>query len=994
VLFVKVSPRRKLVAVAVVAALGLVAGGLALREASPGPTASALPVSELDFQPVAVRAEGSQPALALSGVVKDPSGAPVANAQVSLAASGQQALTQARCAVCGEPLLSCRAPETARTIHALLEAHRGELGAALTTTTDAAGRFKFEGLSGISFTVWASATGLGDAVHERAAPGDPVELFLPAARGLHGVLRDEAGQPIAGTVRVVSRRLARVVEVAAGGDGAFAFSGLGEGPFFLQGSAPGRLPSSRSQVEAGGQEVSVVLPSPRRLEVRLLDGQTSVEGTVALQGDHLAREVPAPRGLGVVDGLYPGELVVHGVAGALASAPQRVTLVGPVTRLSLQLERAGRVLLTVVDEAGQPVPEPTVELLTRTGQPVAKKRLKTGELGVLGPVAQGEYQVRAIAEGHHPVTLPAQVRGGAELALELVLPRGTLISGRVIDEYGRAAPGVSVLVVPTGDSVLSDAEGKFRAAVPSPGLYTLQAHHSDWGGGEVKVSAPRSGVDLQLEAKGGAQITVTVDGRRVEGAHAMLYHQTGNYRSDRPSGADGVVLMRGLPPDTYLLVATHPDFLPSERQSITLQDGQMLQVAAALKPGAAITGQVVDTTGVPVPSVLVSVTPRGAEPATTDSQGSFRLSPLRPKATYALRVTQRGFEQADRTLATPGGEPVRLVVKRQPVFRGRVLGEGQALKSFRVDDFEVTAADGRFELPLPATEERVIVSVEAPGFEPQSVDRPNAPELGDFDLRRAPLVTGMVREEAGGPVDEAVVTCDACEQSVLSDADGRFSLGRPALQKEFKVIARKGRRAASQMVTDGATSGVELVLKPGVQLSGTAYLPDGHPAAGVEISGVQVDRSEPVSVVTGADGSYALEVTPGIWRFVLQTPGFHDTSGDPPAVILDVEGTQTSLDFGPTPGLASLTVRVAPQPGYALWLVQGELKAVGNPPMELLHAPWAQLVYQPRVERVSFGGLLPGRYTLVWASFHAGSPTGPTVVPVDVPSAGELTLVR
>jgi hypothetical protein len=985
-------PRTRLLVVLGIAAM--VALGVWLRLA---PADRAAPASNTvppaAFARVEVLASGAQPALTLSGVVKDPRGVPVPGAQVSLASSGQQSLTQARCAVCGEALLSCRAPETARSVHALLEARQGELTSALTQTSDACGRFRFEGLSGISFTVWATAPGLGEGVRERAAPGETVELFLPLPRSLAGVLKDEAGQPVSGTVRAVSRRVARVTQVEAGTDGTFAFSGLGEGPFYLEASAPGRLPASRAQVEAGPQRVSLLLPSPRRLEVRLLEGQTPVEGVVLLQGDHLAREVAAPRGLGVVEALYPGELVVRAVAGALASAPQRVTLSAPVTRLTLQLERSGSVLVTVVDEAGQPVVEPTVELLTRAGDAIARRRLRTGEVGVLGPVALGDYRVRASADTYQPATLPAVLRAG-ELALEVALQRGTVISGRVIDEYGRAAPGVSVLVVPTSDSVVSDAEGKFRASVPSPGLYTLQAHHSDWGGGEVKVIAPRSGVDLQLEPRGGAEITVTVEGRRVEGAHAMLYHQTGNYRSDRPSGADGVVLMRGVPTDTYLLVATHPDFLPSDRQTVAIQEGPVVKATAVLKPGAAITGEVVDTTGVAVAGVPVAVSPRGAEAVTTDAAGRFRLSPLRPKATYAVRVVQRGFEQADRTLAIAGGEPVRLVVKRQPVFHGRVLGDGQPLRSFRVDEFEVTSADGRFELPLPATPDRVILTVEAPGFEPRTVDRPNTPDLGDLELKRAPLVTGVVRDEAGGPVAEAVVSCDACEQSVLSDDEGRFALGRPPLQKEFKVIARKGRRAATRIVTDNATTGVELVLKPGVQLTGTAYLPDGSPAAGVEIAGVHVDRSEPVSVVTGADGTYALEVTPGTWRFMLQTPGFQHTSGDPPATIVDVQGAQARLDFGPAPGLLALSVRIAPQQGYALWLVRGELGAVGNPPMELLHSPWAQLVYQPRVEQVTFGGLQPGRYTLVWASFHAASGTSPVVVPVDVPAGAELTLVR
>jgi hypothetical protein len=127
---------------------------------------------------------------------------------------------------------------------------------------------------------------------------------------------------------------------------------------------------------------------------------------------------------------------------------------------------------------------------------------------------------------------------------------------------------------------------------------------------------------------------------------------------------------------------------------------------------------VVDTLGVPVSGVPVSVVPRGAEPAVTDAQGQFTIAPLRPGVLYAIRVAQRGFDQQERVTSKPGGPAVRVVVRRQPVFRGRVLGDGQPLKNFRVDEHEVTSADGRFELPLPSTDDKVIIAVEAPGYEP------------------------------------------------------------------------------------------------------------------------------------------------------------------------------------------------------------------------------------------------------------------------------------
>lgn len=979
-----------------VLAVVAVAGGLWVwlwpgEPEAPAAVADTAPLP--DFAPVEVRATGAQQGLTLTGTVRDPQGAPIPNAEVSLASSSQQSLTVARCGICDELLLSCRAHETTRTVAALFDAHRGEQVAALTATSDAQGKFRFEQLAGTSFTVWARAPGFGEGVKERAAPGDPVELFLPAPRAIAGKLKDEVGQPVQGTVRVASHRLARPVEVQSAPDGSFEAAGLGEGPFYVVATAPAKLPVHRAQVEAGPEVVTLTLLAPRRLEVRLLSQGKAVDGVVLLNGDHLTRELGAKGGFLGVDGLYPDELLVSAVSGELSAPAQRVALTGPLTQVTLNLERGGRLAVSVVDEAEQPVTEPALELLTRAGELVQKKVLKTGELALLGPLAVGEYVLRTSADGYEPGRLPVTVKPG-ETPVVVTMPKGTLISGRVIDEYGRPAPGVSVLITPTGDTVLADAEGRFKASVPSPGLYVLHAHHSDWGGGDVDVTAPKTGVELQLEPKAGAEVTVTVDGRRVEGAHVVLLHSEGNYRSDRPSGADGVVLMRGLPPDTYTLVATHPDFLPSARQTFVLQDGQLLKVSAALQAGAGIEGQVVDTLGAPVPNASVTMTPRGAEPGVTDALGKFTLKPLRPKAVYALRVSERGYDQTDRVLASAGGEPVRIVVRRQPVFRGRVLADGQPLKSFRVDEHEVSSADGRFELPLPATEDRVIVTIEAPGFEPMMTDRPNSPDLGDFNLTRAPLVTGVVRDEGGGPVVDAVVTCDSCEQSVLTGADGRFALGKPPFQREFNLVAKKGRRTALKTVTEGATQGVELTLKAGVQLTGTAWLPDGRPAAGVEIAGVNVDRSEPVSVVTNADGTFSLEVSPGTYRLMLAIPGYQRLAEDPPAVIAEVTGPSTQLDLGPAPALGKLTVRVAPQPGFALWLVRGELPVLGDPPMELLRARYAQLVYQPRTDTVTFGGLTPGRYTLVWASFHAQSAGGPVKVPVDVPAQAEVSLVR
>jgi hypothetical protein len=986
--------RRLLVGLTVLVLVALVAlavGVWVLRtpvdsaETAPADPVAAVPT----FTPVEVRATNAQ-GLTLSGVVRSSDGQPLAGAAVFLASTEQQSLTSVRCGHCNELMLSCKARETAVLVEQLLDAKHGHQVAATTTRSDAAGRFRFEHLAGISFTVWGTAAGHGLGIKERAAPGDPVELYLPMERSFSGRLRNESGAGVVGVVRAVSRRLAEPVEVATDADGRFSFSGLGEGPFYVHGSAQGLLPAVRNEVQAGPEPVVLTLVAPRSLEVRLVTmDQKPVTGVVRLVADHLARDVPAKDGLAIISGLAPGSLMASATSGDLSAAPQSVTLASAVTRVTLVLEKGGRLAVTVLDEQAQPVPDPTVELLTTNGELIGKHRLRTGELAVLGPFGTGDYLVRAQAEGFATAQVPAKVVVG-ETPLEVTLSKGVLIAGRVIDEYGRAAPGVSVLISPLGDSAMSGPDGRFSHTVPSPGLYSLQAHHSDWGGGEVKVTAPKTDVELQLEPRAGCEITVMSAGRRIEGANVVMFTNEGNFRSDRVSGADGVVLMRGMPPNTYTLVATHPGFLPSERQTVKVDDGQLLRVNAELKPGASVTGQVVDTTGTAVANVSVSVVPRGSEPALTDSSGNFSLGPLRPTGVYALKVTQRGFDQPERVTGTAGGAPVKIVVKRQPIFRGRVLGDGQPLKRFRVDGHEVSSSDGSFELALAATDDRVVITIESPGFQPLITDRPNTPDLGQFNLKRTPQVTGVVREEGGGPVADAVVSCDSCEQSVMTTSDGRFALSRPPYQNEFHLVAKKGRRTATKVVVGDAAQGLELTLKPGVVLSGTAWLAEGRPASGVEISGLHVDRSEPVSVVTNADGTYSMEVPPGVYRFSLAGPGVPRISTDPLASVVEISGTSNRLDFGPVPGTGSVSVTLRPERGFALWLVRGELVGVGNPPMELMRSSWAQMLYQPTHERVTFTGIPPGRYTLVWSSFHAASETGPVLRRVDVPGTAEI----
>jgi protocatechuate 3,4-dioxygenase beta subunit len=951
-------------------------------------TARVLP----EFESVEV-SSGDSEGLALTGRVLDSAGRPVAGADVFLSASAQKTLTSVRCDACGQALLACPARESGLHALAFFEQARGFLQPKATVRTDAQGRFRFEHLAGVSFSVWARAPGFGAAMRERAAPGEPVELYLPPLRSISGQVVDGAGQALPGArVYAVSRKVPLPSEAVAGPEGSFTLSGLGEGPFYVLATAEGFLPEVQPLVEAGPQPVRLRLEPSRTLEVRVTRQGAPVTATVRLAADHLAREARAEGGVARFEGLYPDELVVSAEAGKLGAIPRTLTLSERLTQVTLELEDAGTLLVTVVDEAGQPVPSPELVLRTARGnQPIQSQKPSTGALVQFGPLAVGDYVLEGRAQGYRDAQLPARVKQG-ETVLELEMARATLIAGQVLDPYGRPAPNVSVLVQPTGDSVQADAEGHFTAAVPTPGLYELHAHHSEWGGGQVKATAPAEGVKLELEPRAALEVTVMGEGRRLEGADVMLWLDSENvFRSDTSSGPDGLVPMRGLPPGTYLLVATHRDYLPSERQKVAVEDGQTQRVTVTLEPGAMIQGEVVDTRGAPVAEASVTVLPRMREPVVTDARGRFEVRALKSGRPYLVEARHAGYDQRERVQGTAGGEPVRVVLEERGLFRGRVVAEdGEPVRRFRLDEHDVTSADGRFEVALPTVGERVIVSVEAPGFEPLMVDRPTQPgDLGDLVLERAPSVTGLVRDEGGGPVADAVVGCDACEDSVLTGPDGRFTLPSPSFVAKFTVSARKGRLSASAPASREGSRAVELVLKPATRLYGAVYGAQGTPAAGVRLEGINADRGEPISIVTGPDGRYSVDVAAGHYRFALGMA--REFSGEP-ALLVQVGGGEMKLDFGPAPGTAAVTVRLKPERGHALWVIAGDVGAVSNPQKDLSRVGYGQLLYQPLGERVTLQGLPPGRYTLVWSNFHTDLTDGPVVRTVQLPTSEDVVL--
>ncbi|MFL5320468.1 MAG: carboxypeptidase regulatory-like domain-containing protein, partial [Myxococcaceae bacterium] len=755
--------------------------------------------------------------------------------------------------------------------------------------------------------------------------------------------------------------------------------------------AQGFLPAVSDETEAGPKPVDLRLIRPRTLEVNLRVDGKPVDGRVGIEGSHLNRSANAKNGVARFTDLFPREVSVTASFGNRAATPRLVMLQEAVTTLTLDLEAGGNISVTVIDEQGQPVPNPEAALLSSRGEVLAHQKAETGALIQFGPVASGNYSVQAWAEAYEPVSQPVKV-AGAEANVELTLVKGVVIRGRVIDEYERPAPGVSVLVQPTGNAVFADKEGRFVAQVPTAGLYTLHAHHSDWGGGEVQVQAPADDVKLPLEPHGGVEVTVTCEGRRVEGAEAVMYvNKNDVYRSDRSSAADGVVVMRGLPPGSYSLIIRHPDYVSPSSQKVQIAEGSTAKASVELQTGASISGDVVDDQGAPVAGAYVVAMPSYRDrPTYSDSAGHFELKALRPESRYTVTAQHAEYDLVDQARAvTPGKDPVKLVMRKRSVFTGRVVDEsGAPIKHFRVDDRDVDSPDGHFELPLQSIDKRVIFSVEAAGYEPTTVDKEGSQDLGDITLRKSATLLGSVKDERGQPISDAVVTCDLCDQETMSGPDGKFSLARPLTVQELIVTARKGGLSGNVSVDLGRQLPADVVLKPRTHVTGGVYRADGSPAAGEVVEAMGMENSDAITFVTGKDGRYATDLPAGHYRFAVGDARMY---GPESVLLVEIGGQAQALDLGPAPGTSALTFKVNPEGGYALWVVRGDVK-VDNP-MMLNQSSWAQFVYQPQSEVVTLTGFPPGRYTVIWSSFHLMNGQAPQKqLTVDLPGKNQFDL--
>ena len=505
--------------------------------------------------------------------------------------------------------------------------------------------------------------------------------------------------------------------------------------------------------------------------------------------------------------------------------------------------------------------------------------------------------------------------GGKDAAkLELVLPKGGAVKGKVIDTAGKAVEGalvVPMVSTPRPDtaggpmvlypneqlvSAVTDRTGAFTLdGLPEKATLVLGVRAAGYAGtvfgmgavgrglpqGDIKVGATDVNVELGPEAVVSGEVTFE-EGGGAAGAVVRAMPDVGEQYDpamvltammlgplEAKTDEAGKFTIAGLPAGKWALSVEYPDWTAAALHGIEVQEGATVgDQNIVLTKGVLISGKfVMAETGEPVPDgvVMIQSSPAQASPFT----GSEPI-----------------YAKEDGTFSL-----------RQPP--GKVTLYGQAGESGGV-----SRENARQELDLEAGPDRTGLV---------------------FTVTPAVTFKGKVVDADGKPVEGAQIKSRrGMRDIVVSGSDGSFELslaGRTPGEYEWIILEathpdKPGQRGLLGKEFKSASDATgDIVLADTVKVTGRVVDVDGKPLAGATVtSHMHFGRmsTSDKTVTTGEDGKYEFtELVAGTTYWILATAdGYGQDKCDqfiareprefPDLVLLVadqvIEGTVTDLD--------------------------------------------------------------------------------------------------
>ncbi len=287
------------------------------------------------------------------------------------------------------------------------------------------------------------------------------------------------------------------------------------------------------------------------------------------------------------------------------------------------LERTRDVVGWVADPEGSPIPGARVQVDTLEAMRVAGAQfmnatrpsgasVQTGEDGrfIVHRVDPGELRLHVTAAGWQARNLGVTVpKAGAEPAdeLEIVLERAASVTGLVRDTEGEPVVGAEIREVepdpPPGalsfraPLATTDGDGRYRLDGETPGRLRLEARHRELGTavGEIQALPGENHLDFQLEAaRSLAGVVVDADELPVDGA--LVVARSGQVSHSPPAvrtDASGWFRFAGMVPGHFEVGASKPGVGRSAAPtSVDLSSDSVPDLVVELAPEALVTGTI------------------------------------------------------------------------------------------------------------------------------------------------------------------------------------------------------------------------------------------------------------------------------------------------------------------------------------------------------------------------------------------------------------------